>query len=271
MTGPDEFTPAAELLSLENASVLVTGAGSGIGAAIARLVASAGATVAVNDIDEGRAASVCAEITRAGGSAFAVVGDVSVESSAQDVVQRAVEHTGALTGLVNNAGLYRSATVLGVSSAEWELAMNVNLMSTLHCSRAAHGALTVSGGSIVNVTSMAARFPFPGLGAYSVSKAGVSALTQQLAAEWGPDGIRVNAVAPGLISGTNIRAAGASINTDSVQQARREVLPLRRTGYAPDVAGVVLFFLTGAAGYVSGQIVFVDGGLTAGFAGLIPS
>jgi NAD(P)-dependent dehydrogenase (short-subunit alcohol dehydrogenase family) len=260
-----------ELFQLDNAAVLVTGAGSGIGAAIAALAAEAGARVAVNDLDPARAAASVESITARGGSAIAVPGDVSQEATAREVVAHAARELGGLDGLVNNAGLYRQSTLLEVSAQDWELAMSVNLMAMLHCSRAAHPLLAASKGAIVNVASIAADYAFAGLGAYSVSKAGAVALTQQLAAEWGPDGIRVNAVSPGLISETNIRSAGASINSEGVQEARRAVLPLRRTGRAPDIAGPVVFLLSAAAGYVTGQALTVDGGLTAGFAGLIPS
>jgi NAD(P)-dependent dehydrogenase (short-subunit alcohol dehydrogenase family) len=251
--------------TLENAAVLVTGAGSGIGAAIARALAAAGAAVAVNDIDAGRAEAVAAEL-----GAVAVPGDISDAAAAGAVVAGALDRLGRLTGLVNNAGLYRTSSLADITPAEWTLAMDVNLLGMLHCARAARPHLA-GGGAIVNVASIAARFPFAGLGAYSVSKAGVVALTQQLAAEWGPSGIRVNAVSPGLISGTNIRTSGASIDTDDVQSRRREVVPLRRTGTSEDVAGPVVFLLSDLAQYVTGQVVVVDGGLTAGFAGLIPS
>lgn len=259
------------LFRLDGATILVTGAGSGIGAAIATLAAECGASVAVNDLDPVRATAIVTSIRQAGGHAIAVPGDVSREADARDIVDRAADQLGALHGLVNNAGLYRQATLLDVTAQDWDLAINVNLMGILYTSRAAHSHLTASRGAIVNIASIAASFAFAGLGAYSASKAGAVALTQQLATEWGPGGIRVNAVSPGLISGTSIRDVGASINTDRVQQARREILPLRRTGQAADPAGAAVFLLSKAADYITGQVITVDGGLSAGFAGLIPS
>ncbi|MBX9472383.1 SDR family NAD(P)-dependent oxidoreductase [Microcella sp.] len=252
-------------MTMHGEKVLVTGAGSGIGAGIARALAAAGVAVAVNDIDGPRAQAVAAEI---GG--FAVPGDISERATAEIVVNRTVDHFGGLTGLVNNAGLYRTATLTDMTLDEWKLAMDVNLLAMLHCARAARPHLR-GGGSIVNVASIAAQFPFAGLGAYSVSKAGVVSLTQQLASEWGQMGIRVNAVSPGLVSGTGIRGSGAKIDTEAVQARRRKVVPLGRTGTADDVAGPVLFLLSALAGYVTGHVLVVDGGLTASFAGLIPS
>lgn len=259
------------LFRLDGTAVLVTGAGSGIGAAIAVLAAECGASIGVNDLDADRAQATVERIVALDGRAIAVPGDVSREEDARRLVARASDELGDLTGLVNNAGAYRRSSLLDMSDDDWRLALGLNLTAMLHCSRAAYPHLAPARGAIVNVASIAASFAFAGLGGYSISKAGVVALTQQLATEWGPDGIRVNAVSPGLISDTNIHGVSDSITTDRVQQARRQVIPLRRTGQGSDVAGAVVFLLSNAAGYVTGQNLTIDGGLTAGFAGLIPA
>jgi NAD(P)-dependent dehydrogenase (short-subunit alcohol dehydrogenase family) len=261
---------ALNVASLEGRKILVTGAGSGIGAATAELAAAAGASVAVNDIDADRAEQISKKINDVGGTAFAVPGDVASQGNAESVVERSASVLGGLNGLVNNAGIHRNGAVLDVVQKDWDEVMQVNLLGPFYCSRAAHPHLRESGGSIVNVASIAASFPFPNAGSYNITKAGLVALTRQCALEWGADGIRANAVNPGMISGTNIRPPGASIDSAEVQNARGEIVPLRRTGVASDIAQCVVFLLSDSAGYVTGQSLFVDGGLSAALSSLLP-
>jgi NAD(P)-dependent dehydrogenase (short-subunit alcohol dehydrogenase family) len=253
--------------SLTEGAVLVTGAGSGIGAAIARDAAAAGARVAVNDLDPARAEETCAQVRAAGGHAIAVAGDVASADGARAVVDAAVAQLGGLTALANNVGLVRGGPLDTLSAEDWHFVFRVDLDSALFCSQAAIGALRQSRGCIVNTSSLVAFFPAPGAGAYNAAKAALASLTQQMALEWGPSGVRVNAVAPGLVSGTRFTPN----STDPETQAKRQpVVPLRRTGTADDIAPVVVFLMSDAARYVTGQVIKVDGGLGVALQTFIP-
>jgi NAD(P)-dependent dehydrogenase (short-subunit alcohol dehydrogenase family) len=254
--------------SLRGGSVLVTGAGSGIGAAIAHEVALAGARVVVNDLVAERAQETCTHIVAAGGTADAVAGDVSTLEGARAVVDGAVAIMGTLTGLCNNVGIVKGGPLESLSASDWKRVFEVDLDTAFFCSQVALPALRKGGGAIVNTSSLVAFHPAPFAGAYNAAKAALASLTQQMALEWGPDGIRVNAVAPGLISGTRFSAS----STDPVAQAKRQpIVPLRRTGTADDVAPVVVFLLGEAARYVSGQVIWVDGGLGVALQTFIPA
>ena len=171
---------------LANRAVLVTGVGSGIGAAIGRSIAASGDSVAVNDLDGERAAATCSQIADDGGTAHEVVGDVADEAGAADVVGRADEALGGLSDLVNNVGLVRGGPLAELPLDSWETTLRVDLTSMFLVSRAARSLLAERAGAIVNLASLVATAPAPGSGAYSAAKAGVVALTQQMALEWGP-------------------------------------------------------------------------------------
>jgi NAD(P)-dependent dehydrogenase (short-subunit alcohol dehydrogenase family) len=263
----------ARTIGLAGDRALVTGAGSGIGAAIATTLAANGAAVAVNDIDGGRAQQVAAAIGAADGApadgqAVAVPGDVSVPGSATDVVHRAETLLGGLTLLVNNVGVVEGGMLESLDPSVWDRTLTTDLSSAFYVSQAAFPALRAAAGVIVNTSSLTAVAPAPGAGAYNVAKAGLSALTQHLAVEWGPHGIRVNAVGPGLIPGTRLTPSGGG--DEALRSRRGAALPLRRVGTPDDVADVVLFLVSDLARYVTGQFIAVDGGFGLALQTLLP-
>lgn len=254
-------------MELSGGAVLVTGAGSGIGAATALAVAAAGATVAVNDINADAAQSTAERVAQAGGRAHAVPGDVATADGARAVVAAAADAMGGLTGLVNNVGLVRGGALATVTAEDWDFVMRVDCGSALYCAQAARPYLG-PGSAIVNVSSLCALYPAPGAGSYNAAKAAVISLTQQMALEWGGAGIRANAIAPGVVSGTNF---SASSRDPEAAQRRGSVIPLGRTGRAEDIAAVAVFLLSPMAGYVTGQVLVVDGGLSVALQTFLPS
>lgn len=254
-------------MSLSGGAVLVTGAGSGIGAAVALAVARANAAVAVNDLDESWAARTVQAVRDAGGQAHPVVGDVATPEGARAVVAAATAAMGGLTGLVNNVGIVRGGQLATVDAADWDFVMRVDCGSALYCAQAALPHLPRDG-AIVNISSLCGIFPAPGAGSYNAAKAAVISLTQQMALEWGGAGIRANAIAPGVVSGTNF---SSSSKDPGAARRRAAVIPLGRTARAEDIAPVAVFLLSPHSGYMTGQVLVVDGGLGVALQTLIPA
>ena len=241
-------------------SIVVTGAGHGIGAAIAEQAAAEGYRVGILDIDGERAASVAAGV---GGEALVA------STTDEAAVTAALDRFGTPDALVNNAGTVRFGPLLEISLADWQAVLDVNLTGTFVCSRLVARRLVAEGrpGSIVNLTSINGIHPGPYAGGYGATKAAVALLTQQLALEVGPRGIRVNAVAPGLID------AGMSepIYADpEVRAARGSKVPLGRLGTAGDIASAVLFLASDEAAYVNGAELVVDGGVVVSILANLP-
>lgn len=241
-------------------TVVVTGAGRGVGAVIAGDLAAAGWTVGVLDRDGDAAAQVA---TGLGERGTPLVADVADEASVDDALDRfaALTGRGAPDGVVANAGIVRFGPLLDLSAEDWRAVVEVNLTGTFVTARAAARRMIAAGtaGSIVAITSMNGVAPGPNAGAYGATKAGAARLAQQMALEWGPHGIRVNAVAPGLID------AGMSepIYADpEIRRRRAGAVPLGRLGSGRDVASVVRFLLSDEAAYVTGTELLVDGGVT---------
>jgi len=250
------------------ATVVVTGAGNGLGASIATAAATDGWTVGVLDRDGDAAARVAAGI---GPTAIALAADTTDESAIHAALDRFAEATGrpAPDGLVANAGIVRFGPLATLDLAAWRAVVDVNLTGTFVTARAVARRMLAAGtpGSLVTVTSMNGVAAGPNAGAYGATKAAVALLTTQMALEWGPHGIRCNAVAPGLID------AGMSeqIYADpEIRQRRADRVPLGRLGTGADIAAVVLFLLSDAAAYVNGTELLVDGGVTSSVISTLP-
>lgn len=244
-------------------SVLVTGGSRGIGAAICVLAARRGWRVAVNYArDEAAAGAVVARIAAEGGEAFAVRGDVSQEAEIAAMFAETDRRFGRLDGLVNNAGVVdRKSRVDQMGWERLERMMRVNLIGTIACAREAVRRMSTThggaGGAIVNVSSIAATLGGSGEYVdYAAAKAGVDALTVGLAKEVATEGIRVNAVRPGIID-TDIHASGGQ--PDRIA-AVAPLVPMKRAGTAEEVAEAVLFLLSDVSPYTTGAILNVGGG-----------
>ena len=252
----------------DGATVVVTGAGLGLGAAIAHRAAADGWTVGVLDRDVDTAHRTAEAL---GPRAIALHADTTDEcafESALDVLAEATDSP-APDAIVGNAGIVRFGPLLDATLEDWRSTVDVNLTGTFVAARAVARRMVAAGrpGSIVTITSMNGVAPGTHSGAYGATKAGVALLTQQMALEWGPYGIRANAVAPGLID------AGMSepIYADpGIRELRSSRVPLGRLGRSDDVAAVVLFLLSDAAGYVTGTELLVDGGVTMSVLSTLP-
>ena len=230
---------------------VVTGAGRGLGRETARVLAARGHSIVAVDIDEDSAVSAAAE---AGGKGFGC--DVSDREAVRDLAGR----VGPVDVLVNNAGIWRFGPLLSLSQADVADVVNVNLLGTLWCVQAFAPAMAGRGGSVINLSSGAARLHSSGTGIYPATKNAIEALTIQLAVELGPSGIRVNAVAPGSI----LTEATAKILSDADRAERERTIPGGRLGRPLDIAEAIAYLASDAADYVTGQILYVDGGLTSG-------
>ena len=239
---------------------VVTGAGAGLGASIAERLASEGYAVALLDQDGDEASRRAEELT--GASAFQV--DVSNPEQVADVFSR----IGAVDLLVNNAGIARFGPLLEQSPADMQAVINVNLMGTALCAQQAAKQMTEQGaGCIINLSSINAVTPGPNVGLYAATKAAVHNLTILQALEWGPMGVRVNAIAPGFID------AGMSapfFEQASVREKRAGGVPLKRLGQADDVVNAVVYLQSEAAQYVSGHQLVVDGGVVGSLLAHLP-
>lgn len=234
--------------------VLVTGAGSGIGRGIATVLAERGWKVAVNDLDAGTAAATA---TAVGG--VAVPGDVASEAAA--VVAAAAEAAGGegLGAVVNNAGIMRRAPLASASPEELDLVYRVNLRAAILVSQAALPHLARARGAVVNITSVAGVNPQMRAGLYGPAKAALAHFTRQAAVEWAPLGVRVNAVAPGMVR----TAISESVYADpQLSEQRRALVPLGRIGTPEDIGRAVAFLLSEDASYVTGDVMLVDGGFS---------
>ena len=260
---------AVELPGLRGKNVLVTGGSSGIGQAIAVRFAEYGANVAINYLrrpeeardTEEQVHACTARVAQMGVRDVLVGGDVSSEEDVVRMVGEAVEGLGGLDVLVNNAGIQISRPSEELASADFDRVLAVNLRGAFLCAREAirHLLAEEKGGAIVNISSVHQLIPKPGYLGYSTSKGGMQNLTRTLALEYASRGIRVNGVGPGA---TVTPINRAWIDDPVKRRQVEEHIPMRRAGEADEMAGVVCFLASDDAAYITGQTIFVDGGLT---------
>ncbi|HKE55339.1 MAG TPA: 2-dehydro-3-deoxy-D-gluconate 5-dehydrogenase KduD [Pyrinomonadaceae bacterium] len=243
---------------MDHKVALVTGAATGLGAAIAVALAEAGAQVACHGNTRSPEETV-ATIQSAGGVAQPVTGDLSQPETAKNLVEQTLNHFGRIDILVNNAGTIRRAPAVDYSEADWTTVIEVNLSSVFRLCQLAgkHMIEAGQGGKIVNIASLLSFQGGITVPAYAASKGGVAQLTKALANEWAKHGINVNAIAPGYMRTTNT----AALQADEVRNRQiLERIPAARWGEPEDVAGAALFLSSAASDYVNGHVLVVDGG-----------
>lgn len=251
-------------LGLNGKTVVVTGAGGGIGQALARAFAGQGTRVVLLDRDTQRTAPLAESL---GGGALALACDLSRPDDVAAAAAK-VEAEGGADILVNNAGILRPGPLESVSEADWSAMLAVNLTGYLAAAQAfGRGMIARGGGALVHVASIAGTQPQPASGAYSASKAAILMLSRQLAFEWGPKGIRSNSLSPGLV---RTPLSEPFYKDEKVKAAREAMVPMRRIATPEDMADVALFLASPRASYVTGQDLVVDGGLSQSLMGMVP-
>jgi len=248
------------MAEFEGQAALVTGAGRGIGKAIALRLANAGADVAVADINADWAEATAAEIRALGRKAHAATADVGDYDQAQALVAGTIAALGKVDILVNNAGTSKSAPFLEITKEAWLAQLNVHMSGTFYCSQAAARDMRTRGyGRIVCIASVAGMMGPIDLAAYGAAKAGIIGLVRAMALELGDYGITANGIAPGPIDTELLRSAWPA----DVYAERSEHIPVRRLGKVDEIAHAVTFLASPEAAYISGVIIPVDGGSVA--------
>ncbi len=250
------------MLKLQAKTALVTGASKGIGAGIARHLATAGASVVVNYASDkvGAEATVRA-ITDDGGRAIAIQGDVSNSADVVRVCEQVASLYGSIDILVNNAGVYQAMSITDLTEAEFHREINVNLLGPLLTIREAIKHFGPNGGSIINIGSAASRSLPPNFSIYSASKSGLDAITGVLAKELAARRIRVNSVNPGATLSEGTKDAGLYGVGSDIEKRLVEMTPLGRIGTPQDIARVVVFLASDDAAWLTGEIIHATGGL----------
>ena len=246
------------MFDLAGKAVVVTGGGRGVGRGITRAMAKAGANVVVAGRSPGPLHDAAEEARSLGANAVAVPTDITHPDEVAALVARTFDAFGALDCWVNNAGSANKADVgalIDLTEAQWDAVVDLNLKWTFFAAQAAARAMT-GGGSIINISSRSASQPNPMTGQYGAAKAGLENLTATMAVEWGHLGIRVNAVAPGVV----LTEAPAAMDRPSRRRRQVETIPLRRLGTVDDVGGLCVYLASDEASWVTGEVVQIHGG-----------
>ncbi len=245
-------------MKLEQQVALVTGAGRGIGKAIAKALAADGAMVIINyHGSEQKAAETVREIEEAGGRAIALRCNISDFNACKEMIDKVISEQGRLDILVNNAGITRDGLLMKMSEEDFDSVIETNLKGAFNCIRhAARQMIKQRGGRVINISSVSGVLGNAGQANYSASKAGIIGLTKAAARELASRGITVNAIAPGFITTDMTDALSESIKTSVT-----ETISMKKFGRPEDVAQTALFLASQEAGYITGQVICVDGGM----------
>jgi 3-oxoacyl-[acyl-carrier protein] reductase len=244
-------------VELKGEVALVTGGAQGIGRAVALLLARNGADVAVSDIRLEKAEETAKEIESLGRGAMAIRADVAKSDDVEHLVEAILGRFGRIDILVNNAGIAKDKLILRMTEEDWDAVLDVNLKGTFHCTKAVIRHMSKQRkGKIVNIASVVGEMGNAGQANYSASKAGVIGFTKTIAREFAQRGINVNAIAPGYIE---------TPMTDALPEKAKEdlkrLIPMERLGQPEDVAAAVLFLVSEASSYITGQVLNVNGGI----------
>jgi NAD(P)-dependent dehydrogenase (short-subunit alcohol dehydrogenase family) len=250
---------------LENQVAIVTGASQGIGAACAERLSQDGAAVALWDVDDGRGEALAKNLAERGRRAIYRHCNVAVKSEVDAALGATLTAYGRVDALVNNAGIFKAANFLDITEADWDAVIGVNLKGAFLVGQAVARAMLAnpggSGGAIVNMSSVNGVMAIPNIASYNASKGGLNQLTRAMALALADHGIRVNAVGPGTIA-TEL-AKSAVLGSDEAKARIMSRTPMKRLGEPHEIAEVCAFLVSGAASYMTGEIVYVDGGRLA--------
>jgi len=238
-------------------TAIITGAGRGIGKAIGETLARGGVNIVVVDVDLDMAKEAASDLEKLGIRSLGLKADVSSSSGVSALFEHAVKEFGKIEILVNNAGITRDGLLMRMKEEDWDAVIDINLKGTFLCSKEAVKVMAKQRyGRIINIASVVAFMGNPGQANYSASKAGIVGLTKTIAKEYASRALTVNAVAPGFISTAMTEAL-----PENVKQEMMKAIPMSRFGTARDVANVVFFFASPESGYITGQVIHVNGGM----------
>ena len=255
-------------LELQDRVCVITGAASGIGAGIAQTLAHAGAKVALLDRNIEGLKTVANQLHSQGANVISIECDTTNEEQVKIANERVTDELGVCYAFINNAGLLRSSSLEDVSLEDWNYVLNVNLTGYLLCARTfAKSMRKAKQGALVHIASIASIFPQTNSGAYSASKASVLLMSKQMAVEWGPQGIRSNAICPGMI---RTPLSAKFYEEPGFEAKRAAVTASRRVGEPQDIADVAAFLASPRAAYVNGAELVVDGGMSSMLMDMVP-